>query len=82
MRKKVAKLQNRHLVAFGGKFKEIHKKLNLDDSIDGDLIHTDNENKLRNDLSYTLNYMSVECRISKLYKNYWLLNFIFIYIFI
>lgn len=47
-------LQNRRLVAFGGKFKEIHKKLNLDDSIDGDLIHTDNENELRNDLSYTL----------------------------
>ena len=47
-------LQNRRLIAFGGKFKEIHKKLNLDNSLDKDLINTGNEDLIRNDLSYTL----------------------------
>ena len=36
-------LENRRLVAYGGKFKEWHKKLNLDDEMDGDLIHVDDE---------------------------------------
>lgn len=31
-------LANRRLVAFGGVMKDLHKKLNLDDEIDGDLI--------------------------------------------
>lgn len=31
-------LANRRLVAYGGKFKELHKKLNLDDEENGDLI--------------------------------------------
>ena len=31
-------LTNRRLVAFGGVMKEWHKKLNLDDEIDGNLI--------------------------------------------
>ena len=34
-------LHRRRLVAYGGIMKEIHKKLNLDDAIDGDLIKTD-----------------------------------------
>lgn len=36
-------LANRRLVAWGGLLKNIHKKLNLDDEIDGDLINVDND---------------------------------------
>ncbi len=34
-----AALDNRRLVAYGGLMKELHKQLNLDDEVDGDLIH-------------------------------------------
>lgn len=43
-------LHRKRLTAFGFKFKEIHKKLNLDDAEDGNLIKTDNE-ELRGDLT-------------------------------
>lgn len=43
-------LHRKRLTAFGFKFKEIHKELNLDDSEDGDLTNTDNE-ELREDLT-------------------------------
>ncbi|HEY4544624.1 MAG TPA: protein rep [Tissierellaceae bacterium] len=46
-------LANRRLVAFGGELKEIHKLLNLDDTENGDLINTDNE-ELREDLDYVI----------------------------
>lgn len=46
-------LANRRLVAFGGRFKEIHKLLSLDDAEDGDLINTDND-ELRADVEYVL----------------------------
>lgn len=36
-------LEQRRLVAFGGNMKELHKELNLDDEIDGDLVHIDDE---------------------------------------
>ena len=36
-------LENKRFIAFGGVFKEIHKKLNLDDIEDGDLIQLDDE---------------------------------------
>lgn len=36
-------LENKRFIAFGGVFKEIHKKLNLDDIEDGDLIHLDED---------------------------------------
>lgn len=36
-------LSNRRLIAFGGVLKKIHKLLNLDDALDGDLVNTDNE---------------------------------------
>lgn len=39
-------LTNRRLIAYGGIMKDLHKKLNLDDEMDGDLIHTDDEDKL------------------------------------
>lgn len=42
-------LHRRRLISFGFLFKEIHKKLNLDDAIDGDLVDTDIS--LREDLT-------------------------------
>jgi plasmid rolling circle replication initiator protein Rep len=36
-------LHRRRLVAFGGELKRVHKLLNLDDPVDGDLVVTDNE---------------------------------------
>src|SRR5699024_9714268 len=38
-------LHRKRLISYVGLLKEIHKKLNLDDSKDGDLIHTDDEEK-------------------------------------
>src|SRR5699024_11931064 len=38
-------LHRKRLISYGGLLKEIHKKLNLDDAEDGDLIHTDDEEK-------------------------------------
>ena len=38
-----AALENRRLVAYGGAMKEWHKKLNLDDEVDGDLINVGEE---------------------------------------
>lgn len=46
-------LAHRRLVAFGGILKEYHKKLNLDDMEDGDLVNTDNED-LREDLEFII----------------------------
>jgi len=43
-------LHRKRLIAFGFIFKDIHKKLNLDDTEDGDLTNTDNED-LREDLT-------------------------------
>lgn len=43
-------LHRKRLTSFGFIFKEIHKKLNLDDAEDGDLTNTDNED-LREDLT-------------------------------
>src|SRR5699024_9369135 len=43
-------LHKKRLIAFGFMFKDIHKKLNLDDTEDGDLTNTDNED-LREDLT-------------------------------
>jgi len=37
-------LHKRRLVAFGGIMKDLHKSLNLDDAIDGDLLHIQDEN--------------------------------------
>ena len=38
-----AALNKRRLIAFGGVMKEWHRKLNLDDEMDGDLIHVDGD---------------------------------------
>lgn len=47
-------LANRRLVAFGGKLKEIHKTLNLDDIEDGDLVNTGDDEELREDVDYMI----------------------------
>lgn len=39
-------LDNRRFSAFGGALKEMHRKLNLDDPEDGDLVHDDEDLKL------------------------------------
>lgn len=46
-------LHRKRLIAFGFIFKDIHKKLNLDDAEDGDLTNTDNED-IRDDLTDTI----------------------------
>lgn len=46
-------LAYRRLTSYGGILKDIHKKLNLDDPEDGDLVNTDNED-LREDLDYII----------------------------
>jgi plasmid rolling circle replication initiator protein Rep len=46
-------LTGRRLVAFGGVLRDLHKKLNLDDVLDGDLINTDND-ELREDIDYII----------------------------
>lgn len=38
-------LYKKRLLSYGGLLKEIHKELNLDDTEDGDLVHTDDEEK-------------------------------------
>lgn len=47
-------LANRRLVAFGGRLKEIHKTLNLDDIEDGDLVNTGDDEELREDVNYMI----------------------------
>lgn len=47
-------LAHRRLVAFGGKLREIQQELKLDDMENGDLIHTNNEDELRDDLEYVI----------------------------
>lgn len=47
-------LANRRLTAFGGELRRIHKTLNLDDPLDGDLVNTDNEENLREDLDFII----------------------------
>lgn len=46
-------LAHRRLTSFGGLLKDIHKKLNLDDPVDGDLVVTDNDD-IREDLGYII----------------------------
>src|SRR5699024_12109094 len=42
-------LYRKGLISYGGLLEEIHKELNLDDAEDGDLIHTDDEEKADED---------------------------------
>src|SRR5699024_2525439 len=42
-------LHRKRLNYYGGLLKEIHKKLNLDDTEEGDLIHTDDDEKADED---------------------------------
>lgn len=47
-------LAGRRLISFKGCFFKARKQLNLDDCVDGDLIHVDGDEKLRNDLDFVL----------------------------
>lgn len=48
-------LAHRRLVAFGGRLKEVHKQLQLDDTVDGDLVKTGlEEDELRKDIQYMI----------------------------
>jgi len=47
-------LKGRRLVSFGGKMREVHKLLNLEDPTKGDLINTDNEEKMHEGLKYVV----------------------------
>jgi plasmid rolling circle replication initiator protein Rep len=47
-------LTNRRLVAYGKELRKIHKRLNLDDSIDGDLKMTNIEEEIREDVNYII----------------------------
>jgi plasmid rolling circle replication initiator protein Rep len=63
-------LHRKRLVSFGFIFKDIHKELNLDDAIDGDLVHTDSEVEEIEGLNYVLvNYIFDKAR-----RNYFKLN--------
>lgn len=41
-----AALDNRRLVAYGGVFKDLHRKLNLDNEVDGDLVNVGEKEKV------------------------------------
>lgn len=47
-------MKNRRLVTFGGDFKDIRRRLKLDDIEDGSLIHTETKNEGLNGVAYTL----------------------------
>lgn len=47
-------LCRRRLIAFGGKLKELHKKLNLDDLENGDLVNTDSEEIENTELDFVI----------------------------
>jgi len=48
-------LAYRRLVAYGGRLKEVHKELNLDDPVDGDLVNAEIEDEVRFDDFMILN---------------------------
>ncbi|EME5440439.1 protein rep [Enterococcus faecalis] len=47
-------LHRKRLISYGGLLKEIHKKLNLDDAEDGDLIHADDEQTKADEEGYSI----------------------------
>lgn len=61
-------LANRRLISFGGMLYDIHQKLNLDDAEDGDLIHTDNDDDIRDDLKYVIEQYSWNVGYKQYYK--------------
>ena len=53
------------LVSFGGVFDKVRKQLKLDDSVDGDLVHVDND-KIRGDVALQIYRYSWSCGAYKL----------------
>lgn len=62
-------LHGRRLISFTGVFREAHRFLNLDDALDGDLIHTDGED-LRDDLQQTILIYRWNFGLGNYYLNY------------
>src|SRR5690625_6983426 len=54
-------LHRKRLISYGGLLKEIHKKLNLDDAEDGDLIHTEDRKSTRLNSSHVSISYAVFC---------------------
>lgn len=64
-------LHRRRLVAYGGIWKELHKKLNLKDAEeDDDLINVEEDEKMRDDLAYVLMRYSWNSAIINYYKSF------------
>ncbi|MEW9952103.1 protein rep [Clostridium butyricum] len=61
-------LKGRRLVAFGGVFRKIHKELNLDDMEKGDLINTDSDETLRDDIKFTIERYKWNVGYNQYYK--------------
>src|SRR5699024_12775019 len=55
-------LHRKRLISYGGLLKEIHKKLNLDDTEEGDLIHTDDDEKADEDGYSIIEIGRASCR--------------------
>lgn len=49
-------LSRRRLVAYGGKLKEIHKQLNLDDAEEGNLVNTSTDEEIREDVGFIIEH--------------------------
>lgn len=47
-------LRQKRLISYGGLLKQIHKKLNLDDAEDGDLVHAEEDEKQANEDSFSI----------------------------
>lgn len=61
-------LSSRRLTSFGGLFKMLHKELNFDDAENGDLINTDNDDDIRQDLDYVIERYSWHIGYKQYYK--------------
>ena len=65
-------LFNRRLISFRGEFSKIKQQLQLDDAIDGDLIHCDGNEEIRQDLDFVIERYSWHvgyCQYIKIVKN-------------
>lgn len=54
-------MKNRRLITFGGDFKEVRRRLKLDDIETGSLVHTETKSEGLNNIAYTLFKYNVGC---------------------
>jgi Plasmid rolling circle replication initiator protein and truncated derivatives len=62
-------LASRRLVAFGGELKKIHKSLNLDDTENGDLVNTGDDEERREDLDFVIEHYQWHIGLHQYFKN-------------